>query len=1045
MTSPTGAAVSLTSPTSSNALYNIFKSSDAGGANTVNLTRIGATSLAGTRYVTGGTWLRQSGPPTALLTQLQAFTLGVRTSAADIPRTGVGSFGIVLTAQNGFGGSLTQVDGSGLFTTDFGTGRWTVAGTTNGRGALPAGSVPTLQLGVFSGSGALLGGDLGFDGKIFIGFPGNTNNEVVSGRFYGPGAAEVGASFGDRSLTGDSFFAGTFIGKRGTTAPVIETLSSLLGPGSVRFDQFSLRVDTSGAGLGLPPSVEFNGGFESRVALDPAAQTIDFESGFALGPTNKVAAESDTRFTVYRLSGTTPVTYRIYNAGAGNQELPLDFVSFALADRFGLSAIPFGLRSSFEHIPLSGRGTFDGVFYGDALSANSINSYALHGSASMVADFGALTIGGFFTASATNAGITTDLGRFDFANGRIGRFIAPTSIGRPDNFFSADISGAPGTIGSVYGSFYGPQVQELGATVRLVTPGPGTGVVLLGQGVIVAKRGPVDNTPAPPPPTLPPPPVNISLDPITVSDTFTASAQRASAVYPGNGTSPSPSGATSLTVRYDAATQSYTVAEGGGTATFAPGNRIGTGNRLFDLFQTSTGGSTDTLRLTPTGGRGAALTRYVAGGIWQRDVTVNGIQSVLMRSFTFGIPTASGDRPVSGTASFGVVLNGIWPTSLTGPSSQPSINGSGLLTIDWSTALISGDGITYSRSPLNPSGPLLLAPGRFEYRGFLAPTGLQGFLTLDTSGSTFSGTADGVIYGPGAKEIGLAYSVTSGTPIRSGVGVITGARGTDAPAFETLTSLLSDVSLSSYLGELQIPGAGLGAPAVGPIVQRSNVEVGASFDRFNISGSVAPSDIVTAESNSRFTTFRVTNSLGTTTTRVYRAGTSNSELALSYASLATYDFMPSTTNILVSGTQAFGLPTLASSLPRTGTGAYNSVVYGKGYVPGPLNDAYALRGTASLDFNWAAATFGGAMALTATNDRTGIAETLSSVAFVGGTLNRATAGFSSTLSGVAGTSGDVLGSFFGPIGQELGGSFRLITPITAGTLQAQGAIVGKRN
>ena len=155
--------------------------------------------------------------------------------------------------------------------------------------------------------------------------------------------------------------------------------------------------------------------------------------------------------------------------------------------------------------------------------------------------------------------------------------------------------------------------------------------------------------------------------------------------------------------------------------------------------------------------------------------------------------------------------------------------------------------------------------------------------------------------------------------------------------------------------------------------------------------------------------------------------------------------MPSTTNILVSGTQAFGLPTLASSLPRTGTGAYSGVVYGKGYVPGPLNDAYALRGTASLDFNWAAATFGGAMALTATNDRTGIAETLSSVAFAGGTLNRATAGFSSTLSGVTGTSGDVLGSFFGPIGQELGGSFRLITPITAGTLQAQGAIVGKRN
>ncbi len=1010
------------------------------------MTRVGALTLPGTRYVAGGVWLRQSGPSTAIFTQANGFTFGVATPAADVPRSGSGSFGVVLTAIRGGSGGINEVNGSGLFAADFGAGRWTVAGTTTSRSSFPTGSVPILFSDVFSGSGTLKSGGLGFDGRLSIGFPGLTGNEVVAGRFYGPGAAEVGASFGDRSLASDSFVVGTFVGRRGTTAPVIETLSSLLGPGSVPYDQFSLRVDTSGSGLGRPPSVEFNGGIESRVAIDPAAQTLDFDSGFPIGPANRVAAESNARITVYRTTGgTVPLTFRVYNAGAGNPELPLDFVSFALTDRFGLSAVPFGLRSSSEYLPRAGRGTFDGVFYGDALSAGTTNRYELRGLASLTADFGAQTIGGSFTAAASFSGTTTDLGSFTFTNGRIGEYNPPNPAARPSNLFSADVAGAPGTIGALNGSFYGTAVQELGAVVRLVTPGPG--VTLLGQGVIVAKRGPVDGTPAPSTPPAPPPPVNTSLDPLTRSDAFTATAQRASAVYPGNGTSPRFASTTPLTVRYDAATQSYTVEEGGASATFAPADRVGVGNRLADLFQTSSGGGSDTLRLTKTGGSGAALTRYVAGGIWNRDATAGGIRSLLMRSFVFGIPTVSAEIPVGGTASFGVVLTGIQPggDSLP-PPNLSSINGSGLMKVDWSSRQVTIDGITYVRSAFAGTAPALIAPGSFEYRGSVTPNGVTGFLTLTGGADSSSGQANGGFYGPNAGEVGLSYATTSGTPIRSGVGVITGARGTAAPAFETLTSLLSDVGLSAFVGKVLIPSSGQGAPAEGPSARNGNATLGAALDSYNFAGPVGPGDLVAAESDARFTTFRVSNSLGTTTTRVYRAGTGNTELPLSYASLAVTDYIASSSgNLRTSSTYAFGLPTLASALPRTGTGSYRGVVYGNGYIAGTANEAYALRGSTNLTFDWAAATFGGGMALTAQNDRTGISETLGAISFANGTLNRATAGFASTLGGSAGVSGDFLGSFFGPIGQELGGSFRLVAPVAAGALQAQGAIVATPN
>lgn len=1039
----------LTAAPATNALYETYRSSDAAAANLVQLSRFGAQAAVDTDYVRSGLWVRSSGPPDALFTQVRAFTFGILTAGSDVPKLGTGSFSVVLGARSGGGGGLTQIDGSGLFAANFANATWTLDGVVTPRFAFAGSDGASVSYQPLIGSGTLRGGANGFDGVIGIGGMSSIGSAPIAGSFYGPGAAELGGAFATRTVgvggNSDTFFVGSLIGTRGTTAPTIETLSSLLGPVNLRRFRSSVRVNTD---IANSPSVEFNGSTESSVTIDPAAQILRLGGSVTLDPGNKAASDSDARFTVYRpVAGSTSPTYRVYNPGTANSELPLDFVGFALNDAFGAGVDTFGLTSAFDGLPRSGRGTYTGVFYGNAFDVGAANRYTLAGAASLVADFGAQTIGGGFSAIATSAsGVATDLGRFDLINGSIGVFNRFNPAAPSGNVVSADLIGAPGAAGSLFGNFFGPEEQEFGSTVKFITPAAGG--VLIGNGAIVGKRGAIVAAAVPATPPAPAGPANTSLAPLTVSDVFQADAERASAFYPGNGTSPIGARSTRLTVRYDSATQSYTVEEAGDAAGFSPADRSANANRLYELFATSTGSTTDTLRLTRTGAQGATGTRYAGGGIWLHDATAHGVRQVVMRSFSYGIPTAAADIPTTGSATFGVVLTGVQAVGqVTTQPDLASVNGSGLFTINWANRQVIGTGVTYTRSPLPGGAAPFLVPGTIEYNGIALPTGgLDGFVVLANAGGTGSGTADGRLYGPGAAEIGLAYSVTSGTPIRSGVGVITGARGTVAPAFETLSTLLSDVTLAGFAGEVRIPSAGAGQPAEGPSARTSFASVGAALDTYVIGNTaLTPADLVAAESNDRFATYRTANAGGTTTTRIYRVGSSNAELRLSYASLAVSDFVVQDASLRVGNTYAFGLPTLASALPRTGTGSYHGVAYGSGYIAGAANEAYSLRGTTALDFDWAQATFAGGMTLTAVKEATNTIETLGGISFAGGTLNRSTAGFSSTLGGGAGVSGTLVGSFFGPTGQELGAAFRLEAPLAGGPLQAQGALVGIKN
>ena len=497
-------------------------------------------------------------------------------------------------------------------------------------------------------------------------------------------------------------------------------------------------------------------------------------------------------------------------------------------------------------------------------------------------------------------------------------------------------------------------------------------------------------------------------------------------------------------MRYDAASQSYTVEEGGQSVRFAPADRI-SGNPLFDLFRTTGTGGTDTLRLTRTGATGIADTRFVAGGVWLNDNSAGGIRSFLMRSFVFGQPTPAAEIPRTGTSRFGLVLSALIPVDQ--PSLGPSLslfNGSLLLEVNWANPLINSSGIGYRRTSLPPGDTRAPGISAFEMvlSGVLNPsTGVFNGGFSSSTNPSFGGQAEGRLFGPGASEIGIAIGTTSGTPVTNGAGVLVGRQATAAPAFETMTSLNSDVSFSSFVAELRTAG---GQVAETPLNFRENLEVSANLDRFRVGAAdFGPAELVTAQSDARFATYRRQDAAGTTTLRVYRSGAANTELALTYASLTLREVVSTgAIDPTIFYANAYGLPALGSALPRTGTGAYRGVAYGNGIVPG--GDLYALRGTAAIDIDWAADRLSGSLALTASNRRTSASEALGGVIFSGAALDRSLTTFRSDLTGVNVT-GAIQGSLFGPLGQEIGGSFLLNAPVAAGTLRAQGAFVGTRN
>lgn len=166
---------------------------------------------------------------------------------------------------------------------------------------------------------------------------------------------------------------------------------------------------------------------------------------------------------------------------------------------------------------------------------------------------------------------------------------------------------------------------------------------------------------------------------------------------------------------------------------------------------------------------------------------------------------------------------------------------------------------------------------------------------------------------------------------------------------------------------------------------------------------------------------------------------SNPQLQLSYTTLLQYDTSGMSPEAF--GAVAFGTPTSASAIPATGSASYTAFVAGSS-----VDNAYYIRGSASLQFNFGAGTLSGHLD-PLIYDMGGGALGLGRYNFTNTVFSAGSTSFSGQLSNpsVPGT-GSFNGIFTGPAAQELMARWQapFVNPHSQQTSQMFGLWVGRR-
>lgn len=564
-------------------------------------------------------------------------------------------------------------------------------------------------------------------------------------------------------------------------------------------------------------------------------------------------------------------------------------------------------------------------------------------------------------------------------------------------------------------------------------------------------------TPAPivtPTPT----PTNTAITDLRASQSFTNDATRTDVTF--NTTSRSTisgrAASTPLTVSYDASTSSYAITGGGVTDTFAPADRQ-TGSATGETkYVRGTGDVSSYLTLVTTPYYGTASNRYVGMGYAQRNTRSGDRQDTAFTTFTYGLDTPASGVPRTGSGTFVTDVFGL--ASI--PGAEPDVfQGRGRFDVDFvnglfstatsvtRTGLVSGNSTVGGGIDLTGGGRLAAANGTFT-----------GDVVYSASGRQIGGQLNGRFYGPNADEIGASFSgsASDGSAFN---GALTGQRDTTLPAVNTSFARLVTSQLfyaDSTTLTVSTPRTG-GTPTVsdypgllGNAVSRSQFTNKTSG---NVSfspptsgmagGDFTVTSIVAGDPN--FTSYARTIAGQSTQLQLYKTGSDNRELALTYASFGKYSTSTdASVSFYADANRVFfvyGFNTPSGLFAnRTGTASYAGVAYGAG--ADAKGTFYDVTGTAKMSVDFGTQSLSGNLALAGSGGATKI--DYGAFGFAG-KLNSYASSSSADIKGNAGTSiGSMLVNFYGPSANEAAGVFRLRVPdgVGAGTL-INGAMVTK--
>jgi hypothetical protein len=492
---------------------------------------------------------------------------------------------------------------------------------------------------------------------------------------------------------------------------------------------------------------------------------------------------------------------------------------------------------------------------------------------------------------------------------------------------------------------------------------------------------------------------------------------------------------TTVEVRYDAVSKSYTITADARSQTFAPSD-IQTGTFPGEVRYAKQGAGNDYLTLvtTPYYGGGAS-NRYVGMGYWQRNNIAGSDQATQFHTFAYGFDTAASGVPRSGSARWATDIFGL----LTAPGDElRTVQGRGSFDVDF------GAGVFTAFANLDEfdfiTGGGRVGSLRFRAGGQLGSgSAFDGdFSYASGSNGTLGGAIAGQFYGPAAEEMGAAFNAAGNGAVLTGA--MTGQRDTSTPpATQTLLNVQSTQRLASTMANFMT------ATRAG---ETGFVDVKA-FAGNSGSVTIAPGEVVEIsdgaysyvptsvdqvnDGRAEFTTYRGHVAGSPVEVSFYRVGNGNSELALTYLSFATWtrtteDSAAQRTNV-DKRYLPYGIATPRELLSgRTGTATYRGLVYGSGAKLDGTH--YDVGGTSQFDVDFSNTSYTGALALNGKTS-TGAVTNFGSYGFAG-TMNEgalARAGFDGMLAGF----NYIEPSFYGSSGQEIGAVFQL-------SIGAQGSV-----
>ncbi len=567
---------------------------------------------------------------------------------------------------------------------------------------------------------------------------------------------------------------------------------------------------------------------------------------------------------------------------------------------------------------------------------------------------------------------------------------------------------------------------------------------------------PTPPAPSPPTPTPAPPPTNTLITDLKVSQNLPNDGGTTSVAF--NVTSKTTilarAAVDALTVRYDAGLNSYTVTSPAFSETFTPADRQADRSTGEANYRHALGGTTSYLTLATTPYSGSISNKYVGLGYLQRNSLSGDRQSTEFTTFAYGLDTLAAGVPRSGTGMFAIDVFGLESF----PGTEPNVfQGRGRFDVDFAsglfstktgltiTGLVTGNGAVGGGLELTGGGRLSATDGRFS-----------GDVVYGSPNNRLGGALTGRFFGPNGEEVGASFA-GAGLDGSAFNGSFTGQR--DTAISPVNISFLTLVTPQLFFGDattlnVRIPMTG--APQIsdypGPLgtaVSRvqlndrtsGNVSFGAPTSDLP-SGDYTTTSVVSGNTN--FTTYQREIAGQPTKLELYKTGSANRELALTYASFGRYA-TSGTTDPFVASSSSRVFFTYGFATPngiftnRTGSASYSGVAYGAAVTP--AGTLYDVTGTSQVAVNFTNMNVSGAMALR-TAGGTAVID-YGSFSFAGRLYTYP----SQAVADIAGTGGygSLLLNFYGPAGEEVAGPFRLRVPdgVNAGTL-INGVLAAKK-